>query len=217
MDTPDFSRRLKAGGSSDSVNQAVYRSCAPVYHRLSGALMQKARRRSVELLALQPGERLLLPGIGTGLDIPNIPVEVRISGTDTSPEMLSIAREKACEGAELALIDAQDLRYPDSYFDAIVHNLILSVAPDGKKVCEEAWRVLRPGGRLVIFDKFLPGRSRMTSSRRTPGWIASRLAKAPNRRLLEILSGLSCVQYGATEQGLLHGQHRIVLLVKHCA
>ena len=199
---------------NNSVNHAVYRFYAPVYDWLFGPLMRKARRRSVELLALRAGERVLLPGIGTGLDLPYIPAGVRITGTDTSPEMLSIAREKARDGLELALMDAQCLQYPDSSFDAVLANLILSVAPDGKKVCKEAWRVLRPGGRLVIFDKFLPERSRMSSFRRALGWVVSRLGTDPNRRLSEILSGLTFVQCVANEPSLLHGQYRIVLLVK---
>lgn len=197
-----------------SINQDIYRYYAPIYDQLFGKPMQKSRRRVVELLALQPGERLLVPGIGTGLDLPYIPEGVRITGADTIPEMLSKARRKGRDGVNLVLMDAQHLIYRNATFDAVLLNMILSVAPNGKKVCEEAWRVLRPGGRLVIFDKFLSEGSRISRFRRILGWGISKLGLDPNRSLSEILSGITQVEFVVNEPGWLHGQFRIILLIK---
>ncbi len=77
---------------SNPVNQSVYPIYAPIYDRLFGTVMKKTRQRSVDLLSLQPGDYLLIPGIGTGLDLAHISAGVQVTGTDISPAMLSEAK-----------------------------------------------------------------------------------------------------------------------------
>lgn len=54
-----------------------------------------ARRRDLELLNLRPGEKVLIPGVGTGLDLPLIPAGIRVSGIDLSPVMPEKAGAKS--------------------------------------------------------------------------------------------------------------------------
>jgi ubiquinone/menaquinone biosynthesis C-methylase UbiE len=199
---------------SNPVNQSVYPIYAPIYDRLFGTVMKKARQRSVDLLSLQPGDHLLIPGIGTGLDLAYISASVQVTGTDISPAMLSEAKKKSYEGLKLMEMDAQTLQFPDSSFDAVLLNLILSVVPDGKKCLQEAWRVLRPSGRIAIFDKFLPDHSRLTFSRGLLGGLIRQLGTDPNRRFGEMAKIIPEAIIVIDESAMLHGQYRAILLKK---
>jgi len=199
---------------NNPVNQSIYQMYAPIYDWLFGAVMKKARQRSVDLLCLQPGDRLLIPGIGTGLDLAFIPAGVQVTGTDISPAMLSEVRRKSREGLKLREMDAQTLQFPDRSFDAVVLNLILSVVPDGKQALQEAWRVLRPGGRMVVFDKFLPDQEKSTAFRKLLGSLIRRLGTDPNRRFGDMVLDLPDLILVKDEPALLRGQYRILLLSK---
>ena len=76
-------------------------------------LTTSARRRALELLCLQPDERLLIPGVGTGLDLPHIPDDVHITAADLSPAMLRQARDRV-NGRDVAfqIADAGALGFP---------------------------------------------------------------------------------------------------------
>lgn len=137
-----------------------YRLAAPFYDLAMAGLLRRARRDSVASLALAPGSRLLVPGIGTGLDLPFLDRDQDLFGGDLAPAMLARARARArrlgCRRAALAALDAMALPVADGAFDAALLHLILAVAPDGRKVLAEACRAVRPGGRIAVLDKFLP-------------------------------------------------------------
>lgn len=136
-----------------------YSLIAPFYDVFLNAATRAARRRSLAALdGLAPG-RVLVSGIGTGLDLPHLPRQHRYVGLDLTPAMLRRARQRGQPGA-LALVqgDAQRLPFPNGAFDAVVLHLILAVVPNPQACLREAARVARPGGMLLIFDKFLkPG------------------------------------------------------------
>jgi ubiquinone/menaquinone biosynthesis C-methylase UbiE len=92
--------------------------------------------------------------VGTGLNLPFYPPDVRLTGVDLSPAMLAIARERASGlGREVDLRegDAQALPFGDASFDTVVCTLSLCAIPERAAVAE-MWRVLRPGGRLLLLD-----------------------------------------------------------------
>ncbi len=199
----------------DGRNQTIYKIWAPVYDKVMGPFAGRARRHAIELLSLHAGESVLLSGVGTGLDLPHIQAGVKITGIDLSPAMLRRAKDKA-HGREASLLEmnAQALEFPASSFDAVILNLILSVVPDGAAAFCEAWRVLRPGGRAVIFDKFASGDGRISTLRRGIGKIISLFGTDPNRHLSEIIGGPPDLMIERNEPSLLRGQYRIVLLYK---
>jgi len=152
----------------DAYNRSLYRLWAPIYDKVFERVSAQPRTRAAALLEARPGERVLVPGVGTGLDLPLLPHGALITGVDLSPAMLMVARSRAVGRAVvLAVMDAQRLEFCDSAFDAVLLSLILSVAPDGRAAFREAWRVVRPGGRIVVFDKFLPEDAALTWPRRT--------------------------------------------------
>lgn len=196
-------------------NLRIYRAWAPVYDAVMRPFSERARRRAIALLDLKPGERLLVPGVGTGIDLPLIPSGVSVVGVDLSADMLAQARRKA-SACDVTLIemDAQELEFEDGVFDAVAFNLILSVVPDGAAAFREAWRTVRSGGRAVVFDKFLPENGRLTSSRRMVGRIMRAFGTDPNRRVRDILGPVSDLVIERDEPSLLGGQYRILCLRK---
>jgi ubiquinone/menaquinone biosynthesis C-methylase UbiE len=139
-------------------NRLRYSFWAPVYDALVGSF-DRTRQDSLRLLDPRPGERVLLVGAGTGADLPYIPPGCIVLATDLTPAMLAIARRRARgPGARFALMDGQRLGVPPAAFDAAVLHLVLAVIPDPVRCLQEAARVLRPGGRAVVLDKFVrPG------------------------------------------------------------
>jgi ubiquinone/menaquinone biosynthesis C-methylase UbiE len=89
---------------------------------------------------------------GTGRNFEHYPAGTKLTAMELSREMLAIARERA-EAAEIEIDlhegDAQELEFPDESFDTVLITLALCTIPDDRKAAEEAYRVLRPGGRLV--------------------------------------------------------------------
>ncbi len=141
-----------------------YTLIAPFYDHAVERVFDGYRRRSLERLALdtEPPSQVLISGVGTGLDIPHLPAGPGYVGIDITPAMLSRAARRARQRPELDIElrvgDAMDLPFEDQCFDAVILHLILAVVPDSRRALAEAARVLRPGGRILIFDKFLrPG------------------------------------------------------------
>jgi ubiquinone/menaquinone biosynthesis C-methylase UbiE len=114
-----------------------------------------SRRRSLALLNLQAGDRLLLVGCGTGADFEFIPKDVEVTAVDLTPAMLRRAQAKVGDRhIRLLEMDAMDLSFPDDTFDKMVLHLILAVVPDPVRTLQEAERVTKPDGLLVVLDKF---------------------------------------------------------------
>jgi len=195
-------------------NGIVYGLWSPIYDLLLEGFFRKGRERAIEVIDLKPGERVLLIGVGTGADLMLLPEGVKAVGIDLSAPMLSRARSRLpLKGRAIELYegDAQALNVESSSFDAVILNLILSVVPDPSACMREAMRALRPGGRAVIFDKFLPDGTNPVLKRRIANSISKIFGTDINRRLGDIVAGLSC-ELIKDEPSLLNGMYRVILL-----
>ncbi len=176
----------------------------------------QGRRRAMQLLDLRGEERVLIPGIGTGADLPLLPAGVEVTGIDLSPAMLAKARLKLdrCPAAvKLIEGDAQALLVEPVSFDAVILNLILSVIPDGNACLQSALCALKPNGRLVIFDKFLPDKESVSIGRRFMNLFSTLFGTDINRRLSDLMKGCPCV-VTHDEPSILGGMYRVILLKK---
>ncbi len=140
-----------------------------------------------------------------------------VQGRKRAMELLGLrAGERLClvgigTGSDLLIGDAQALPLQDDAFDAVILNLVLSVVPDPSRCMEEAIRVLRPRGRIVVFDKFSADDSRAARGRRIANAFSTLLGTDINRRLGDIISGLPC-EIVHDEPSIFGGMYRVVLL-----
>jgi phosphatidylethanolamine/phosphatidyl-N-methylethanolamine N-methyltransferase len=186
---------------------------APVYDAIARAT-RDARRRSFGLLDLIPEERLLIVGCGTGLDFEFVPPGVAVEASDASAAMTRRAGRRAAQllpAAQVRVMDATRLDYPDAAFDAAVLHLILAVLPDPAPCVREVARVLRPGGRVAVLDKFVPGDCRPGRTRRALNLITRAAATSITVCLEELLEG-EPFTIERQEPAMLRGQFRIALL-----
>ncbi len=126
----------------------------------------KAIRATLDMIQIQPQDSILDVGCGTGTmallaknDYPTISVH----GLDAGEEMIAFARQKAARrGADVDFRQglAQELSYPDASFEVVINSLVMHHLPPEVKdqAAAEIYRVLKPGGRLLIVE-FEPPRS----------------------------------------------------------
>jgi ubiquinone/menaquinone biosynthesis C-methylase UbiE len=199
-------------------NKKIYRRWAGMYDKFFGSgYINKQRELEISMINLKAGDRILFIGIGTGEDLKFLPKGVEVVGVDITDEMLDIARKKAkklnLKDTQILNMDGQKLDLKDNSFDVVVLNLILSVIPDGHKCLSEAYRVLKRGGTIAVFDKFLEDKSRPNILRSLLNKVTSSLGTDINRRFSDILGNikLSVIE---EKRSILGGMYRIMILKK---
>ena len=194
-------------------NRRRYTFWAPVYDLLVRGLDRK-RRSSLALLDPRPGERLLIVGAGTGADLPHLPAGCLVLATDLTPAMLRRARPRAGERKHLAVMDGHALAVRDGAVDGVILHLVLAVIPDPARCLREGARVLRPGGRVVVFDKFVRTR-RPPAALRACNAVIRVLFTDMTRRFEDILAASGADLVTVHDQAaMLGGLYRYVLLRK---
>jgi ubiquinone/menaquinone biosynthesis C-methylase UbiE len=171
-------------------HRIVYTLGAPVYNILTRGF-RKRRRRSIEAAGIEPGERILLVGAGTGLDLDFIPRGAQITAVDTAPAMLLRLRRRARRfglAVDARVMDGRAMAFPDGAFDVVILHLILSVIPEPLRCAKEVGRVLRRGGRAVILDKFVPDEGKAPLFNRLLNPVAAFFGTRLDRRLGPLLA-----------------------------
>lgn len=135
-----------------------YTLLAPIYDSIVASSTQSMRIKSISRLDEFNPQNILINGIGTGLDIPFLPPQHKYTATDLTPAMLEKCKTKITQHnveIELHTADVMRLPFADNQFDIVLMNLILAVVPDSLLALQEASRVVKPGGKIFIMDKFI--------------------------------------------------------------
>ena len=142
---------------NNSIEKA-YQRYSNIYDLTFGKIFQGGRVFAVDLLDIQPGEKVLEVGVGTGLTLPFFPAHCEITGIDLSAHMLEKARGNIAshrmDNVEIMKMDATRMDFPDDHFDSVIAAYVVSVVPDPVTVLREMMRVCKKGGKIVFINHF---------------------------------------------------------------
>jgi ubiquinone/menaquinone biosynthesis C-methylase UbiE len=145
--------------------KTVYDRLSGVYNLWARIAESKARQRALELAEIRDGQSVLEVAVGTGLAFEEIVKRNphgRNIGLDISEGMLTKAKQRLAKckqgNYELKPGSAFEIPYPPASFDILLNNYLFDLIPSEEmgRIVKEFWRVLKPGGTLVLANMTLP-------------------------------------------------------------
>ena len=194
--------------------QTSYRFIAPFYDAFLARATAGSRKRSLSRLPQSGTAKVLVSGAGTGLDFPFLHAGHQYTALDLTHAMLARAQGRA-EKLQLEWVqgDSMSLPFADESFDSVVLHLIVAVVPQPERCLAEAARVLKAGGQILIFDKFLhPGERAWL--RRSLSLIVAKLATRLDVVFEDVLAGSPDLTLISDEPALAGGWFRLIELRK---
>lgn len=189
-----------------------YTFLAPVYDLIAGPTFRAARRDSLAALPREPRGTVLINGVGSGLDFQFLPRGHRYVGLDLTRAMLARSVRRATRHEFFPVLgNSLALPFGEGSFDHAVLHLILAVVPDAGRALAETARVVRPGGSILVFDKFLKPNQR-APLRRLLNPLAERLFSRLDVVLDEVVPRVPGLRVLSDEPAVAGGWFRRLLL-----
>lgn len=136
----------------------LYSEFADFYDKIFARIFYPRIAAVIRALNIPPGARVLELGVGTGLSLDAYPPHCQVLGVDLAPDMLEHAEERigrhGWRHITVEAMDAMSLKLPDDSFDYVMAFHVVSVVPDATRMMQEAQRVCRPGGHIVVINHF---------------------------------------------------------------
>jgi ubiquinone/menaquinone biosynthesis C-methylase UbiE len=197
-------------------NRIRYTFYAPLYD-MAARIFSKSRNQSIRALGINPKDEVLIVGAGTGLDLEFIHEDCHITATDITPAMIERTLKKNIQymrNLTAEVMDGQQLNFADQSADKIILHLILAVIPDPFACIKECERVLKPGGRITVFDKFVPMGRPISFLRRVLNPIANFFFTNITRRIEDIVAHTN-LKIESDQPVDFKGNFRIIRLRKY--
>lgn len=156
-------------------------------------LVNKSRKKSIDSLEIAEGDKILIIGAGTGLDLKFLSKNCEITAIDITPLMIkkiNKRNDKLKLNLKTHVMDGQELKFPNSHFDFVILHLILAIIPDPEKCIKESERVLKDNGGIAVYDKFLKKHKKSGIFRTTINFFSKILFSDINRKFENILQSV---------------------------
>jgi arsenite methyltransferase len=205
----EAANRVSAGGATSGDGSPLSTCCGS--DPISGNLYERGQTMAVPaqalqaslgcgnptaLAQLQPGEVVLDLGSGGGIDVllsaKRVAPGGKAYGLDMTDEMLALARENQAkagvDNVEFLKGEIENIPLPDNSVDVVISNCVINLSADKDRVLSEAFRVIRPGGRLAVSDVVVKGEVPIEIKRSVELWVgcvAGALEESQYRKKLE--------------------------------
>ena len=207
-------KNLKTPYRQNPLLRLSYSLIAPLYDVVIERPMRTARKQSLSALPNDERKNVLVSGVGTGLDLPLLPALHRYTALDFNAAMLARAAQRSANlEVNFVLGDCMALPFAAAQFDHVVLHLITAVVPQPELCLREAARVLKVGGTIILFDKFLqPQQTAWLRRALTP--ISRRIATRMDVVFEEVLSAVPDLEIVSDVPLMAGGWFRGIVLRK---
>ncbi len=181
---------------SESIEK-VYTNYAVMYDQTFGRMVQQSRESAVRGLPIQPGDRVLEVGIGTGEALPLYPRNCEVLGIDFSEGMLKKARKRMqthqLDHVTLRHMDASQMELESDSFDIVMAAYVVTAVPDYRPVVSEMIRVCKPGGRIIMLNHFSNGNKMIAAVEKMISPLCTHIGFRTDLSLNTVLEGTTLV------------------------
>ncbi|MFZ4399108.1 MAG: class I SAM-dependent methyltransferase [Bacteroidales bacterium] len=201
--------------NTNTWNKIRYTLYTPGYDLVAG-ILKESRRKSILALNIQANDKVLIIGAGTGLDLEFLPFNCEIIATDITPSMISSIKKRnksLNRNVQAIVMDGQSLAFPDQYFDKIILHLILAVIPDPDLCILEVERLLKPGGKVAVYDKFVRKNKKVSLLRKSINLLTNFMFSNITRHF-ETIFAQTKLTVVSDEDADFNGNFRLIQLLK---
>ena len=201
--------------NTNTWNKIRYTLYTPGYDLIAG-YFKESRKKSIESLTISSGDKVLIVGAGTGLDLDFLPSNCEITATDITPSMLHKINKRNTKlnlNLRTIVMDGQALGFENNSFDIIILHLILAVIPDPVACIKEVERGTKNGGQVIIFDKFRCGENRISFARKSINLFTNFMFSDITRDF-ETLNNKTELKLISDRDANFNGNFRLIKLIK---